>query len=1107
MSEPRDFIVNDQAASHAEFVRIACDPHRSVVVEACAGSGKTWLLVSRMLRLLLEGAEPAELLAITFTRKAAQEMRQRLLGLLADLALQPDAEVLTLLQERGLDMAQAKHLLPVARGLYQRVLSSPFELSVDTFHRWFARLLQIAPLASGVPHAYALEDHTGELLEAAWLRLMQSLNRTEHQPLHDALVTIYEIAGQSQGKKLIDAFITRRAEWWVADHQGDPLQALRALCKKDGERDARLSVWDDKALYETCLTLSRLLGQGSPKHQEQASVIESVLTAAASPGQFERLYEVFVTQKVEPRKLSLTKALKDTLSEADQQWLEAHWVSLAHELIALERRSHEPVVIRLNEAVFVVGEACLAHYQAIKTERRTLDFVDLEWLAWKLVTDPVHAAYLHARLDARYRHLLIDEFQDTNPLQWRIVRAWLDAYDDDSARPTVFLVGDPKQSIYRFRRADPRVFQAAREMLIRGGADDLGTYQTRRNPRSVVAVLNQAMQGNARYLTHSTCATDPGEVYRLPLVQVETPAPAVPGLVLRDPLRDGPVELEDLRRRREGYQAGLALHAAREGWRGKAPLNWSDMMILVRSRTHLADMERGLREAGVPFVSSRSGGLLEALEVSDLMALLRWLTVSADDHALAQVLKSPMVGARDEDLIWLASAGEGSWWQRLHQAGDALAGDALPRAVSLLSRWQTVAAQLPVHDLLDQILHEGELHARYAITTPASMRAQVLGNLDAFVALSLEMDAGRYPSIARFLERLERLRKGREQEAPDEADVDAALDAVRIMTIHGAKGLEKDLVLLMDANRKDAGGDDVGMLCDWPQTSPAPTHLSVFGKSKERGLARNALFLEEEAFRQQEDWNLLYVAATRAKQILIISGVHDGKDGDGMVSGSWYQRFAMAQEKPVLESVTVTGQHEQVFSLPLFVPPRLPPPTVVVDNDQPTEATLEGELFHALMEYLTGAGSWPVQVPSPARVAQWLRCTAEQADIICQQAQTLLSSEVLAPFFDPSLHDFARNEMALVHQGDVGFVDRLVMMGDTVWILDYKRNVLDHQRERYVLQLARYRDACAAHFAGKQIRTALITVDGRLWEIDPLEFAGVTALGPEDGYGRVRVQR
>ena len=1095
MSQPRDFIINGHAASHAEFVRVACDPHRSVVVEACAGSGKTWLLVSRMLRLLLEGAEPSELLAITFTRKAAQEMRQRLLGLLADLALKPDDEVLALLEERGLDTAQALHLLPTARGLYQRVLSSPFELSVDTFHRWFARLLQIAPLASGVPHAYALEDQPGELLEAAWLRFMHSLNRTEHQPLRDALVTIYEMAGHWNGKQLIDAFITRRAEWWVADQQSDPLQALRVMCKEDAECDARLTVWNDEALCERFLKLSRLLGQGSPKQKEQATAIESAVSAVADLDPFERLYDVFVTQKAEPRKLSLTRALTDQLSEADQQWLEEHWAVLANELIARERRSHEPGVIRLNEAVFAVGRACLDHYQAIKTERRTLDFVDLEWLAWKLVTDPVHAAYLHARLDARYRHLLIDEFQDTNPLQWRIVRAWLDAYGDDGARPTVFLVGDPKQSIYRFRRADPRVFQAARELLVSLGADDLGTYQTRRNPAAIVALLNQAMQGNTRYATHSTCAIDHGEVYRLPLVQVEAPVASVSGLALRDPLREYPVELEDLRRRREGYQAGLALRATRDGWQGKDPLTWSDMMILVRSRAHLADMERGLREAGVPFVSTRSGGLLDALEVTDLIALLRWLTVSADDHALAQVLKSPMVGARDEDLIWLAGAGEGSWWQRLLNAGAALPGDFLPRAVSLLSRWLLAAAQLPVHDLLDQVLHEGELHARYAITTPASLRAQVLGNLDAFLALSLEMDAGRYPSIARFLERLERLKKGREQEAPDEADVDAALDAVRIMTIHGAKGLEKDVVLLMDTNRKDARGDDIGMLCDWPQESLAPTHLSVFGKSKERGLARDALFREEEAFRQQEDWNLLYVAATRAKQILIISGVHDGKDGDGIVSGSWYQRFAMAEEKSVLEGVAVTGQHEQTFSLPLFAPPRLPPPTMVVDDGQPTEATLEGELFHALMEHLTATGSWPVQVPSPARVAQWLRCTAEQADLICQQAQTLLSSEALAPFFDPSLHDFARNEMALVHQGDLGFVDRLVVMGDTVWILDYKRNVLDHQRERYLQQLARYRDACTAHFAGKQIRTALITVDGRLWETDPLERSESLAAG------------
>lgn len=1087
MSRSGDFIVNDQPASHADFVRMACDPRRSVVVEACAGSGKTWLLVSRMLRLLLEGAEPSELLAITFTRKAAQEMRERLLGLLEQLALVPEKQALVLLEERGLDAVDARRLLPTARDLYQRVLSSPFGLSVDTFHSWFARLLQIAPLASGVPHAYALEDSTSELMEAAWLRFMQSLNRAENQPLRDALMRMYEIAGNWNGKKLIDAFVARRAEWWAARQQGDPLDPLRALCGKDGESDARLSLWEDDALCEQFRILARLLGQGTAKQQEIARGIETVITDGADLAGFTRLYDLLITSRAEPRKFSLTKALTDKLGQADQQWLENGWTALASTLIALERRSHELTVIRLNEAVCIAGEACLEHYQSLKNERRVLDFSDLEWLAWKLVTDPVHASYLQSRLDARYRHVLIDEFQDTNPLQWHIVRAWLAAYGDDAARPTVFIVGDPKQSIYRFRRADPRVFQAARAMLMHSGAVSISTHQTRRNAIGIVEALNQVMQGNGLYTQQSTHAQPTGEVYRLPLVKVEPlPAASRAGIALRDPLREFPLELEDLRRRRAGLQAGLALRATRNSWRDERPLTWSDMMILVRSRTHLADIERGLREAGVPFVSSRSGGLLEALEVADLIALLRWLTVSADDHALAQVLKSPVIGACDDDLIWLANAGGGSWWQRLLNAGETLPGEALPRAVSLLSRWLPAAAQLPVHDLLDQVMHEGELHARYAMTIPSSQRAQVLGNLDAFLALSLDLDAGRYPSIARFLDRLERLKKGREQEAPDEADIDAALDAVRIMTIHGAKGLEADVVLLMDANRSDPGGDDIGMLCDWPQESPAPVHLSVFGKSKERGQARETLFGEEDAFRRQEDWNLLYVAATRAKQVLIISGVHDGKEGDGMVSGSWYQRFAMAEEKSIEASATAIEQGNGTFSLPLFVPPRLPPPSLRV-ADLDTAATEEGKLLHALMERLTSAGTWPVQLPASQRIAHWLTCTAGQAEIIYRQAEAILSSAPLSKFFDPAQHDFARNEMELVHEGELQRVDRLVIIDGTVWVLDYKRHFFDSQREDYLQQLARYRAACHALFPGKEIRSALITVDGKLWELGAQE--------------------
>ena len=1097
MTTAGSFVINGSARTQEDFVRSACDPTRSVVVEACAGSGKTFLLVARMLRLLLEGCEPSELLAITFTRKAAAEMRERLLSLLKELALAETSVAMQLLQQRGLSYEEAEKKIPQARSLYQRVLSSPFSLSIDTFHSWFARLLQIAPLSSGVPHACALEDNSAELLNDAWVRFMHSLNQPKQSDLRNALMTIYEIAGDTTGKKLIDAFVMRRAEWWVATENHDPLDQLRQLCGDDAVVDARLRLWEDESLCQRFLRLSSLLGKGTPAQKRNATAIESCITASAGSEQFETLYSLLLTKADTPRALPTAQALQNALSDEEWGWYAESWLALANELIALRQRSFEPKVIQLNEAVFVIGSACLEHYQEIKADRRVLDFSDLEWLTWKLLTDPAHAAYMQARLDARYRHILIDEFQDTNPLQWQIVRAWLEAYGDESAHPTVFIVGDPKQSIYRFRRAEPRVFESAREKLVAMGAADLATRQTHRNAMTIVDFLNQSMQANPLYETQTTASNFIGQVWRLPLATTEANEEATDqaesqaeeenaDFALRDPLHILPSVQDDSPRVDEARAVGWALNQARAQWEDKTnPLKWSQILILVRSRTHLMEYERGLREAGVPFVSSRRGGLLDALEVADLMALLRWLTVSADNHALAHVLKSPIMGASDDDLISLASAGEGSWWQRLSLAQTHTPLNAtLVRAVKLLSGWQQAATHLPVHDLIDQIMHEGELPARYASTTSASARAQVMGNLYEFLALALDLDAGRYPSIARFLDRLNRLKRSSDQDSPDEAAIDAALDAVRIMTIHGAKGLEAEVVVMMDANNSDSQRDDLGVLCEWPQDSEAPTHLSVFGKTKERGFARRDLFAIEENFRLQENWNLLYVAITRAKKMLIVSGIYNDKADEGITAESWYQKFAFVQAVTPNLSESTANSDEKEFTLSLFAPPQLPTARLAQTADEDTAATLEGTLLHALMERLTNQGVWPLPIPEPSYVANWLRCTSAQAKAICVQAENILSVPSLEHFYNPAQHDFARNEMALVHQGQLSLIDRLVMIGDVVWVLDYKRNFLESQREDYALQLGRYRDACAHLFPDKRICTALITVDGRLWPIE-----------------------
>jgi ATP-dependent helicase/nuclease subunit A len=1095
MNLPRAYTINNAEASTEAFIAAACDPRHSVVVEACAGSGKTWLLVARMLRLLLAGTAPSEMLAITFTRKAAQEMRDRLIQLLRELALAPDDTVCTLLLERGIAASELTALMPVARGLYEKVLASPQALSIDTFHSWFAKLIRLAPLASGVPHGYSLTAATGALALDAYSRFMQVLNEDSQSEVRQALQTLYELVGDWNAKKLLDAFVGKRAEWWAASQTGLPLDVLAELCGDDGVRDARLSLWLDAPLVERMQTMAWLLGQGAKRNQDRAVAIESALTADASLDGFQQLFLQFMDDKGkvrgnDHRRGKLLAANEVNLGDNSAESFETQFGAIAAALMQLQRRSAETTVLALNAALFTAGAAYLEVYQAVKAEQRVFDFSDLEWQAYRLLGNEEHAAYLQSRLDSRYRHILLDEFQDTNPLQWCIVRAWLAAYGDDSSAPSVFIVGDPKQSIYRFRRAEPRVFMAARAMLAAQGAAILQTNQTRRNAPAILDLLNGSFGPNPLFSAQTTLSERPAVIWRLPLVAPPKSTVAAPeGLVLRDPLMTPLEEEDDARRLDEGRAVAVAIRRARlelEACNGSLP-RWSDVMLLVKKRAHLGAYETALREAGIPFASDKRGGLLESLEIADLIALLSFLITPGDNRALAHVLKSPIIGADDTDLIRLAQHDGGSWWQRL-----LVLDDVLPDATRQLQHWLEIAPGLPVHDLLDRILHEGQLVARYAASAPALLRGQVVGNLEAFTALALNLDAGRYPSLPKFIDALRALQNAAHNDAPDEADIDAALDAVRILTIHSAKGLEADIVVLLDANHSEPARDDAGILCEWPQDADAPTHFSTFGRVAERGAARDALFADEDRFRTQEDWNLLYVAMTRARQCLIISGVAGKRNAqaDGTVEGSWYARLLDAAEMQLdTEPFEQEERDESDFFWPVFNPPVMPPSAVDVVAANSPEID-EGIALHGLLERLTQHRDGVFAVPPADVIARWLDCPLACASIVREQAITILSAPELSRFFDPQHVLFAHNEIELLHDGELLRFDRLVHLPDALWILDYKRRLLASERSEYAAQLARYRRAAQDVYAGHTIRSALILVDGTFHE-----FVGESGVG------------
>lgn len=1081
---------NGLPVSQTEFGRLACDPRHSVVVEACAGSGKTWLLVARMLRLLLAGSQPSELLAITFTRKAAQEMRERLMQLLRELALGSDEAAAKLLLERGVSSAQLPEALLKARVLYEEVLKSAQGLSIDTFHSWFGRLLKIAPLASGVPQGYSLTESSESLVAEAYLRLMQALNEPEHAPQREALQALYEMVGDHNTRTLLDAFLDKRSEWLASKLAHDPMEELQDLCGMDGRRDARLLVWQDASGYARLSAMAQTLGLGTPTNKKRALAIEQALTAGPSVGNFDALYEQFWTKAGELRgnatgKGVLFSYLVTRDGDAGPNLFDQEFENLANWLQSLVDRAAEPAVLALNEALFTVGELYLEQYQALKAEQRVFDFADLEWYAYRLLRDEDHAAYLQSRLDSRYKHILLDEFQDTNPLQWSIVRAWLEAYGDDQSRPTVFVVGDPKQSIYRFRRAEPRVFAAARDMLSAAGAQVLRTNETRRNAPAVVDALNRAMQGNSIYSPQSTLSDKVGRVLRLDLGEYEKGAgdgPVHEGL--RNPLLTPLEEQEDMRRYREGQRIAQALLEVRADWAqvSKEPFRWSDVMLLVKRRTHLSAYELALREAGLPYMSDRRGGLLESLEVQDLIAVLSVLMTPADNLALAHVLKSPMMGATDEDLIHLAQRKELHWWDRLRAFAIAPGAEDRPslvRAANLLAQWLDRAARLPVHDLLDMILHQGEVIQRSVSAVPETLRAQVMGNIEAFIELSLQLDAGRYPSLPKFVDALRDLQDA-QKDSPNEASVDSAVDAMRILTVHSAKGLEASVVVMLDTNHTESPKDHSGILCEWPEDSLVPTLFSGFGKKSERGLARQHWFAAEDGFRKQEDWNLIYVAATRAKQVLVISGVAN-KGQSVIKSGSWYERFShlpLWSAEAGQQLARLTGQVE--FRLPVFTPPLLSLPTPA--RDTTTQEMEQGIVLHALMERVL-QDTWPVRLPSPEQAERWLDCAPEMAREILQQAANILRQKELERFFNPQHYLRAYNELEIVFQGQILRADRVVYFEDEVWILDYKRQVLPIELPHYRAQLLGYCEALRAILGEKVVKSALVSTDGEMWEI------------------------
>src|SRR3954471_10221011 len=1130
----------------------ASDPTASAFVSANAGSGKTHVLVQRVIRLLLSGVPPEKILCITFTKAAAANMAERVFTTLGHWVTLDDTALDAAIRAVGIPHPTAK-LRRDARKLFACALETPGGLKVQTIHALCTRLLQQFPFEANVPARFAVIDERDQtdMMERANLKVLLEAARDPDSITGRALLTAMASAADVTFKEVVREACLSRDHFmaWTDEAGSAELAAVQMAAALGVDASDRIEDVETEIVDGPFLPRSRwddiafALEDGSKSDNDQACRLREakVFSGAA---QVDAYLSVFLTDEKLPRKAVLTKKFCDhNPSVARLFENEAQRVSGLIE----KRRA---VTMRDRTAALLhIATAAAANYRREKQERGLLDYDDLidKTLA---MLDRVSSGWVHYKLDRGVDHVLIDEAQDTSPRQWDIVAHIISEFTaGEGAREglnrTVFAVGDEKQSIFSFQGAQPREFDARRRELHR-------KFTAAGLKFDPVAFTYSFRSGAA--ILHSV-----DHVFREPAIyksihSVETGHP------LHNALGDaGPsvIELWDLaeaddRQEIEGWrapfdgvaatspEAKLARRIQTEikrlvesgtltGHEGeRRPLRYGDMLILVRRRGNAFDaVIQALKHANVPVAGADRLKLTEHIGIIDLMNLADALLLPQDDLALAVALKSPLFGLDDDDLFQLAHGRKGS----------------LRRALSEQAGSEKFAAVLRRLEACETRAREETPFAFYAwLLGGDGGRARILRRLgheandalDEFLELALNYERKASASLQGFMAWL------RTADLEVKRDMEISRDEVRVMTVHGAKGLEASVVFLVDTTTSPSDTQRLKLI-NLPQGNADPHAPGVVvwaGRKAEDPPAVVAARAAMIGDTEDEYRRLLYVAMTRAADRLIVGGCLPG-NMRSVRPLSWYDLITKGLAGSTLqlqEVETAIGRVKRYTRLdetaphatptaaaappaPLVLPnwlltpaqPELPAESFVRPSDaaqdgshkvrtaesltQRAHALQRGTLVHRLLQSLPDIAAerrGEVALAYLARNADgW---SEEERQALAESTLALIADARFGPVFAPG----SRAEVSIVGRLErpvgrtalvSGQIDRLVVTATEVLIVDFKTNHAPPSRPEeaprgYVRQLALYRAVLGKLYPQQVVRAALLwTETAELMEI------------------------
>ena len=1106
-----------------ELPPLATDPGVSAWVSANAGAGKTHVLTDRVTRLLLDGANPSRILCLTYTKAAAAEMASRLFARLGEWALLPDHTLGEKLEQIGAGIPDADALRR-ARRLFAQALEIPGGLKIQTIHSFCQMVLSRFPLEAGVSPRFTVMDErsAAELMRAARQMILERAGAGE-APLAQAVAVLAAHAHDGRFGEILD----------LAIGQADRLRRLtgadptRFFARVRKQLDIGAGEDEGSVLAQFCSELARergdceriahWLSDGSKNDRDAGTCMTNFLESAMSPDAFPHLRSIFFTDDHKLRKTPVTKGSIDR-SPA----LAAHLQGLGARVERAEQRRRAAITASLTEAVVTVALAMLDEYRRMKHERAVLDYDDLILSTIGLLEKSDAALWVLYKLDGGLDHILVDEAQDTSPQQWSIVAKLAEEFFSgvgarERARPrTLFAVGDEKQSIFSFQGADPEAFGnylrmfKARAELAGFEFADLRPTVSRRSATSVLDFVDQVFANHAARdgltssdhpIRHDPHRKELGRVEVWPAVKADKIPDRDLWRPVDEPLpQSAPMLLaaKIAKRIRGWLDHGATLPESRK------PIHPGDIMILVRRRNEFArEMIRKLMEQGVPVAGADRMVLMDQIAVADLVALGRFALLPEDDLTLAELLRSPLVDLSEDDLLTLAARREGRLWSALRERMDEQ--PAFARAYAFLTDIRAQADFVAPFEFYARALSKG---LRQKLV--ARLGAEAADAIDEFLSLALAYESSHPPSLEGFLDWFE---KGASEV---KRDMEQGAGAVRVMTVHGAKGLEANIVILPDTAQIAEQERRAGLLYT--------DDCVFFGVKNELNTPAVAAAKAEAARREMREYRrLLYVAATRAREWLILTGY---ETRNGTRPESWYELTKAAradswrEEQIEGETVLTLGaalpgagarSTEAVsgrITLPAFLSRAAPsepearvvrPSDAVEAHQPPPVSPIEddgarfrrGLLIHALLAQLPEIA----ETEREARALTYLRREGiEHADAkaIVAECFAVLSHAEFAPLFTRESRAEVGVTALLPEHGNLrvsGQIDRLAVTDDALLIADFKTNrpppkSVEETPAIYLTQMALYRAALARIYPGKRIECALIwTVGPRMMKL------------------------